>query len=79
LRHGTSELRSSSKTVGTAWPLDRGSRRVLSSILMSIRAFPISRLDFISPLATAEEKHGRKNSAAKVARVKKPSVMVLSI
>ena len=23
LRHGTSELRSSSKTVGTAWPLDR--------------------------------------------------------
>jgi hypothetical protein len=26
LRHGTSDLRSSSKTVGTAWPLDRESR-----------------------------------------------------
>jgi hypothetical protein len=46
---------------------------------MSIRAFPINRLEVISSFATAREKPSRRNSDAKAARAKKPAVKVLSI
>src|SRR5947209_4481601 len=42
-----------------------GIRRVLFSILMSMRAFPISRLAIISSFADTIMKHGSYSSSAK--------------
>jgi hypothetical protein len=47
---------------------------VLPSILMSIRAFPTSRLEVIWSFADREEKQSRKSSAPMAARAKKPAV-----
>jgi hypothetical protein len=47
---------------------------VLPSILMSTRAFPISRLEVISSFADTNEKQSRKTSAPMAARAKKPAV-----
>jgi len=49
------------------------------SIVMSIRAFPISRLEVIPPLAIAKEEQTKKNSTTEVVRKKKRAKGVRSI
>jgi hypothetical protein len=56
-----------------------GKCRELRSITMSMRAFPISRLEVMSPAVAARQKERRKRSAIDTARPEKPTVSVRSI
>jgi hypothetical protein len=56
-----------------------GSCRELRSIEMSMRAFPIGRLEVISPAVAVRPKESRRRSASSAARAEKPTVRIRSI
>jgi hypothetical protein len=51
----------------------------VGSITISMRAFPIRRLEVISPVVAARQKQNRKPSAIDAARGNKPTIRVRSI
>jgi hypothetical protein len=66
LRHGTSELRSSSKTVGTAWPLDREFR---ATKIVFERGRAHEKIAFMTPYVV-EEVHNVANKSVEAVRVR---------
>jgi hypothetical protein len=56
-----------------------GTGREVRSIMMSMRAFPINRLEVISPAVAARQKERRKRSVIDTARPEKAAIRVRSI
>jgi hypothetical protein len=71
LRHGTSELRSSSKTVGTAWPLDREFR---ATKIVFERARAHEKIASMTPYVV-EEVHNVANKSVEVFRVRNVDIL----
>jgi hypothetical protein len=71
LRHGTPELRSSSKTVETAWPLDRKFR---ATRIVSERACAHEKIAFVTPYVV-EEVHNVANKSVEAVRVHKLDIL----
>jgi hypothetical protein len=69
--HGTSELRSSSKTVGTAWPLDREFR---ATKIVFERARAHEKIAFMTPYVV-EEVHNVANKSVEAVRVRNLDIL----